>query len=398
MIKKLVKNLSMPKGFSKPMHAALLLLNIFGVFMVISANMTSRTTNRQLFLYGGKELVFVMIAYVMMTTMAMNFGLKKFKKHFVKITVIMIGSLLATLLFPAVGGDTKAWIRIGGFMTIQPSEFAKLFVMLLMASTIADKAKQTKNMKAYQILDFPWLIVATIAFIVMILQYDLGSSVIIVTIAYFCTLIPSNSKLTRTQNYMMLVFVFGVICVWFFTTPTGIEVIKKLHLPSFMLGRFQTSANPFIDIKNKSYQNYNALIGFYQGGLFGRGFGNSISKYGYLPEAQTDFILTIIVEELGLFGFLIVLIGYGVVVWQLLSYAFKVDKESDKMILIGMCVYLSLHFIFNVGGGTAMIPLTGVPLLLLSAGGSSRIAFMLGMGIAQNVIARHRTSKSGDLV
>ena len=125
----------------------------------------------------------------------------------------------------------------------------------------------------------------------------------------------------------------------------------------------------------------------------GKGFGNSLNKYGYIPEAQTDFILSIVVEEFGILGFTVIFIFYSMIFVKLIQFALKASKEFDKIVLIGTLSYIVVHFIFNVGGLTALLPLTGVPLLFLSAGGSSRMAIMLAIGISQSIIVRIRRTE-----
>ena len=111
-------------------------------------------------------------------------------------------------------------------------------------------------------------------------------------------------------------------------------------------------------------------------------------------SAESDSILAIIVEELGIiFGFLPIVVLYSLIFYQLMKYTFLVKSEKDKAILVGTLAYFFIHFLLNVGGVTALIPLTGVPLLFISAGGSSRLAVMIAIGLSQNVIARYHQSQ-----
>ena len=137
------------------------------------------------------------------------------------------------------------------------------------------------------------------------------------------------------------------------------------------------------------------MAAFVSGGLFGVGYGKGFLKFSFIFASESDSILAIIVEELGfVFGFMPIVILYGIIIFQLMKYTFLVKSEKDKAILVGTIAYIFIHFLFNVGGVTAFIPLTGVPLLFISAGGSSRMAIMLAIGLSQNVIARHNHSGS----
>ena len=133
-----------------------------------------------------------------------------------------------------------------------------------------------------------------------------------------------------------------------------------------------------------------SMVSFANGGWFGLGYGNSIHKYMNFPNPSNDFILPVIVEELGIVGFILFLIGYSVMLYPLVKYSFKVKYKSSKMVLLGVFLYFIVHFILNVGGVSGLIPLTGVPLLMVSSGGSSLIASLAGLGLAQSELLRNK--------
>ena len=144
-----------------------------------------------------------------------------------------------------------------------------------------------------------------------------------------------------------------------------------------------------MDQYGSGYQLVNGLVSFASGGWFGVGFGNSVRKYTDFPAANTDFILAIVVEELGFVGFLLLMTAYAVIIFRLLFFAMKIKNEQARIILVGTAMYFLVHIIFNVGGVTGFIPLTGVPLLMISSGGSSTLSIMMCVGIAQGVIAAY---------
>ena len=160
-------------------------------------------------------------------------------------------------------------------------------------------------------------------------------------------------------------------------------------LKPHQLGRITTWLNPLLDEKGDGWQLVNALVAFSNGGLFGQGFGASRQKYGYIPESHNDFIVAIIYEELGLVGFLLFLIPYCIIIYKMFHYGMKVKETKSKLILYGVGLYFFTHLLVNVGGVSGLIPMTGVPLLLISSGGSSTWAAMIGIGIAQSIIAKY---------
>ena len=388
LLKKL--NLKMPYGYSLSIHLSAIVLNLFGFFMIISASMNRGVNTKTLSFTAGKELVFLLVSYYLMVLFAKNFKMSFFKKHFKTILLITIVALLATLFSEEVNG-AQAWIRFKS-ITIQPSEFAKVFMILTTALYLGDR-KEIQSKAWYEYILAPTLILLLIVFIIAKLQSDFGSAVVLLAVTFVCYLIPSNPKIKKMQGWMTGLFVVGLILLALLSNPLVLEMISKLPIPPYMVSRFVSSADPLHDKGGDSWQIYNGLVAFIQGGFFGKGFAQSINKYGYIPEAHTDFILAIIVEELGMIGFLVIFVGYSLIIFNMMKYALRVKTEQDKIILIGITSYLVIHFIFNVGGITALIPLTGVPLLLISAGGSSRMAVMIAIGIAQATISKYNQAE-----
>ena len=390
MIKKIF-SLKMPKGYSLGIHISVLALNLFGFLMVLSANMGIDADSKKLLFVSVKEIIFIITSYFIMTAASRMFRPKWFKDNFHFLLIGMFVLLLLPLAFGDVNG-ARAWIRLGGF-TIQPSEFAKVFIILTIALFFGDVPAK-KNLTWFDYVKKPLTYVGAMFIIIAILQSDFGSAVIFLFISFFSFIIVKNPKLNRFQMVLFALFLFGIGIIIFADTPKGIAFFTKMpFIQPYMLKRFQTSANPLFNRTDAGFQVFNGLVALMQGGFMGKGFGNSLNKYGYIPEAQTDFILSIVVEEFGILGFTVIFIFYSMIFVKLIQFALKASKEFDKIVLIGTLSYIVVHFIFNVGGLTALLPLTGVPLLFLSAGGSSRMAIMLAIGISQSIIVRIRRTE-----
>lgn len=371
-------------------------LAIFGLVMAVSASMTSAdNSSRLLIVQTAKQFVYFIISYIGMVLASKYFSFKKLKPLIMPLSIAMTLLLLFTLFFDPVNG-AQAWIRLPLVVmefTIQPSEFAKVSTILLVAMYVGDVSRNTKR-SAKEILSPVFLIIAIQAFIILFLQDDLGSAIVLMAIAVFTLLIPSHPKIRLAQNIGLILLTIGIVAAGFLLTDRGLALIASTNLlKNYQLARFTDYANPFLNITGSGYQLAGSLVAFSRGSIFGQGLGQSIQKYGYLPEARTDFILSLIAEELGFIGVMAVMVLYGLLIWRLLYYAVKVVSEKDKIVLVGTVAYLFVHFIFNVGGITATIPLTGVPLLLLSSGGSSTMAIMLAIGLSQNVISRYNSTK-----
>lgn len=383
-------SLRMPKGYNKSMHIAMILLSFFGSIMVISANINHSSTPMSLVIVAIRQVGFFLIGYVAMVILARYWSWDFIKKHMTLIAFFTIGLLITPLFFPSRSG-AWAWIEIPGInATIQPSEFAKITMIAILAVFLGDI--RSKRVTLAEMMTTPSMFAVIAILIVIIFQRDLGSGVILFALAWILILIPSAPQLRKTQWAMMIAFIIGVLGLLFLISKPGIVFIESLGLPEYMVNRFRAMADPFADTRNIGYQLYNSLVAFVKGNWLGVGIGNSIQKFGYLPVAQSDYILAIIVEETGFIGFVSLFVGYSVLIGHLIVQSLTVRSERGKMVLFGTALYLLLHFILNVGGVTSLIPLTGVPLLLISAGGSSQMAIMMALGICQNIIATENVS------
>lgn len=379
-------SLRMPKGYSKSIHATVLILSVIGAVMSTSAGMNQNATVNTIIISFIKQVIFIVVGYFLMVYSARYGKLRLIQKTIFYVAVATTVLLLLPLGFPAIGG-AKAWIILPVVrMTIQPSEFAKVVIILLFASYLGDV--QTKTKSASQIVKIPMGFLLAYTFIIVVLQSDLGSGFILFVLGWFLLLIPSIPRLKPFKIGLSLLTLTGFGIIFWLLSPSGLKFVGNLPLSSYQLSRFTDMANPFINRYDSSFQLFNSLIAFTKGNWFGIGLGKSVQKLGYLPVADSDYILPIIVEEVGIFGFVAILVGYVVILFSMLSKAMKVNSEKGKMIVFGVALMLMLHFILNVGGVSATIPLTGVPLLMISAGGSSLLAIMIAIGFAQGVIAR----------
>ena len=292
----------------------------------------------------------------------------------------MIGLFAARFLFEPVNG-AYAWIRFSSF-TIQPSEFCKVFIILLGAKYLGYNHKD--NIKCFKIF-----IVASIMYVLFIMfgQHDLGSAVVLAIIAYCICLIPDYPELKKIQRWMIIgmIAIIGLMIV-LMSPPVTNFLIK--YKDNYMVARFLAAANPFMFQYNQGYHLIMSLVSFAQGGLLGLHYGNSIHKYMNFPNPSSDFILPILVEELGIVGFVGFLVIYGCILVPLIYYSLKIKTTITKIVLLGTFLYFAVHFILNVGGVSGFIPLTGVPLLLLSAGGSSIMSCMIALGLSQSEIEK----------
>ncbi|MBP3399180.1 MAG: FtsW/RodA/SpoVE family cell cycle protein, partial [Erysipelotrichaceae bacterium] len=339
----------LPAGYDRPIHIALIALTIFGLIMSTSASMgTDAADYIGLIFTVVKQLVFVAAGYVAMLILSHIFTFKLCRKYLKEIVIFTLIALLACLVFRSVGG-AKAWIRIpigSRELTIQPSEFAKISIMVIMATFLGDIENQHVSFE--ELVKRPMGFVLLFVFIVVVLQSDLGSGVVMTAIAAVCFLIPKHKALSQWQyRIILMILVALALVILVLGTPIR-NVLFNPDSSNYMIRRFTAAFNPFTDKYGSGFQLIKGLISFASGGLTGVGIGASIQKYTNFPAASTDYVLAIIVEETGILGFIAVFAGYMLIIMRLFNYAKKIESERAKMVLIGTAFYLFVHFVFNV--------------------------------------------------
>ena len=384
--------LLMPSGYDIWIHLGIIGLVIYGTIMVGSASMGIATgDSRYLAFTIAKQIIFVTAGYLLMTRFANGFTLKFLKsKSFPSLVFVTYGLLLLCLAFVPTG-NAHAWLRfgIGGFeVTIQPSEFSKIVAIMIVAAYCGDVKKDFNNW--WDMCQVPILLTSVIFIIVLAVQSDFGSALVIFLVTNVCFLIPEHHNMRNFQRVLKILFWLAVLFAIYLLSPSGEHLIQGMNfLQDYQKNRFLTAINPFADQYGTGYQLINGLVSFATGGWFGVGFGGSFRKYTRFPAANTDYILAIVVEELGYFGFLALMALYCLIIFRLLRHAMRIKSERARIILVGTATYLLVHMFFNIGGVTGLVPLTGIPLLMISAGGSSTMSFVLAVGISQAVISAH---------
>ena len=384
-------SLRLPKGRDISIQLAMIGLMLIGLIMSGSAAMTNDVILFNLLITLIKQLFFLFLGYLGYALLARYFSMAFIRRHYLSIMVLSVIAVIVPLFFKEING-AKAWIPIPlPFIqtSIQPSEFIKIICILILAVYLGDVKKEKVTLG--ELLKIPLFFVVSMVLIIVGLQSDLGSAVVLLGICVLVFLVASHPILRPWQWLTLLMMIFVLIGVGLLLTPHGLSFLRGLGIPNYMVNRFENTIDPFVNRYGTGYQLVSSLMAFVKGDWRGVGFGKSLQKYGYLPAAQTDFILAVIAEEAGFLGVLVVTGLTLFIVLRLMIHAFRAPLDSSKMIISGIAYYLLLHFILNVGGVTALIPLTGVPLLLISSGGSSTLSILFALGIAQRLISQEKT-------
>lgn len=370
----------------------MIMLMVFGSVMVISTNLGSTIgQTRSLYTVLIKQLAFCFLGWEAgMVAISRYFHYKRAAV----IQPILSAMYIVVLLYTAAAGTdvngSKAWISFGSLFTLQPSEFGKpLLVMTLALSTGQLHKLPEERRTFFKVYAWPVLLMLISILFVGGLQKDFGSLIITLGIGLVGMLVPSYKTFDRWQRLIawgfmavMLLLVFGV-----YFSDTFVTLFRNVPLIRHIAVRIENMRNPYLSIHNEGYQPANALYAIADGGLLGQGLGSSVRKYGFLTQAESDYILAIVIEETGIIGLGIILLGYGILLWRLLHWAMVASHTSDKVLFTCSAAYLILHFFINMGGVSTLIPMTGVPLLFISAGGSALIAICITMGMVQSRVA-----------
>lgn len=339
-----------------------------------------------------KQGVFLILSVFLIWLMDKSFGWDKYGFLEWPILMIYIGLMFFTAFMGTENMGSRAWIMVGSF-SFQPSELGKVLIILSVAYAVYDAKRHGRAREGFWEMFKVPLIFSFANAAALFLQKDFGSMTIFLGIGLICMLVPNFPGLRRTQHRLKMAVlalaVTGTLAMAFSSQLT--TYMASVPGISHIAVRIENMKDPYRDIYNDGYQPANSLYGIGDAGVMGKGLGNSARKYGYLTQAESDYIFAITIEETGLIGLVLICFFYGVIVWRLFYYAFRTNRISDKVILCGTAAYLLLHFIINIGGVGGLIPMTGVPLLFISGGGSALISLSLMIGIALNCIARINT-------
>ena len=294
----------------------------------------------------------------------------------------IIGILIAVLTYGEIKGGAASWIDIGPF-TFQPSEFAKIIMIVWMAS-FYDINKNKLDKYSVSLFPFIW---AAVIMVLLMLQPDLGTAIIFGGIVGFIFMIvPIDLKIKyRTVLIVIGVAIIGVITI----IGKGGNLFFEHQIERFNFTN-PCSEEKFYDQGN---QVCNGYIAINNGGLFGQGLGNSTQKYLYLPDSHTDFIFPIVIEEMGLLFGIFVLLLYIFLLARIIIVAHDSTNNRNAIMCYGVGFYIFLHIVINLMGVLGLMPMTGVPLPFLSYGGSFTICLVVALTIVQRVAIENNTKK-----
>ena len=276
--------------------------------------------------------------------------------------------LLVGVLFPHIGtmeGGARRWYDVG-IVSFEPSEFVKIAIIIFLAKLLADREDAAQDFSA---IGFPALFWVGACFMLVLRQPDLGTATLFLTIA-FVMLFAGG---TRLRHLAMGAAV---------AVPS---LLAFVFASAYRRERFMAFLHPWQDPQGKGYHIVQSLYGLGSGGLFGVGLGQSRQKFGYLPEQYTDFIYSVLGEELGFIGAAAVLVLFLLFAYRGLLIAMRSEDRFGFFLAIGITTAIALQAFINIGVVTSVWPVTGVPLPFISYGGSSLVMSLFGVGILASI-------------
>lgn len=344
----------------------LILLGI-GLVMILSTSYIIAGEDRDdPFFFMRRQAIWILLGLVGMFLFS-RFNYQKLRR-LSPLLILLNFALLAAVYIPGVGvtvNEAQRWIGVGG-VTVQPSEFSKLAIIIFSAAFFSSKNIRVQN---FWSSSFVPLAIMGISFLLILGQPDLGTALIIAmgtVLLIFIGGTPLKHLAGLAAGALPLVFYFMIN-----------EPYRLKRLTSFL--------NPWADPLSSGYQVIQSLYALGPGGIFGVGLGRSRQKLYYLPEPHNDFIFAVIGEELGFVGTVAVLLLFFILLWRGLKIALMAPDSFGSLLAAGITAMIGIQVLINIGVVTGSLPVTGLNLPLVSAGGSSLFFNLCGLGILLNI-------------
>ena len=354
----------MSKKYDKLLLLAVIAIIIFGIIMIYSASsIWAEYKYQDPFKFVKAQSALGLLCIFIISKLDINILYKK-----ANLILLICFILLVLVLIPGIGSirnGSRSWFGIGS-LGIQPSEFAKLGLIIYVAKYLANNRKIIKDVKKGVL---PILLVIGVFFVLIMLEPDFGTAMVIVL------------------TLVVMIFISGVKLSFFIKVGLLglLGIVGLIIIAPYRMERIVSFLNPWVDPLGSGYQIIQSLYAIGPGGLLGQGFLNSHQKQFYLPEPQTDFIFSIISEEFGFLGILIVTSFIAFIFYRIIKIALKENNLFKKYLAFGLGFGIIIQSLLNITVVIGLIPVTGVTLPFLSYGGSSLLISMISIGIILNI-------------
>ncbi|MCX6754429.1 MAG: rod shape-determining protein RodA [Candidatus Nomurabacteria bacterium] len=350
------------------------MIPVLGAGLITMKSFTEDTS------FFSHQLIWIAISFGFLFLFSfIDFRFLKRTDILVSLFAIFSGLLMMLFVFGHISKGAQSWFSIGGF-SFQPSDMMKLVVILMLSKYFSRRHIEIGNFKHIFISG----LYAFIPFLLVFLQPDFGSAIIIFFIWFGMTLVSGISK--RHLLVVMSVMLVSFIFLWGF----AFKQYQKERVINFI--------QPLSNIHGTGYNVYQSTIAVGSGQIFGKGVGfGTQSRLNFLPEYQTDFIFAAFSEEWGFVGVMILFVLLGLIVWRILHIALLGTTNFEILYGLGLAIYFMTHFIINIGMNMGIMPVTGITLPFMSYGGSHLLTEFVALGILMGMNRYGRVAHRDDM-
>ncbi|OGF22598.1 rod shape-determining protein RodA [Candidatus Falkowbacteria bacterium RBG_13_39_14] len=342
-----------------------------GLMSIYGISLGSGETNLLSF---RKQIIFAVCGIILVFIIS-SFDYKALKTYAVWVYGASTALLLGVLALGKIVRGTKGWFELYG-LRFQPVELAKIFLIIILAKYFSGKIYETKKFSHIAVSG----VIALLSILPTMLQPDLGSAAILFFIWLGMLLLFGAKK-----RYLIAIFAILISAAAF----------SFAALKNYQKDRIYTFLDPSRDPLGKGYNITQSLIAIGSGRLKGKGLGSGTqTQLKFLPETKTDFIFSVIAEEMGFGIIILIFIGWIILLYRLLRLAKLSSNSFAAFLTLGISIFLFVHFFVNVGVSTGILPVTGIPLPFMSYGGSFLITCLISIGIIESIALRTKSSAS----
>lgn len=354
-----------------------ILLVIIGTLSIVSASSRETVSRYDYSIYHFFERHLGVLGLSLVASIIILLIPTRYYKIIVPAGFILVGCLIFSLfLIDNIKRGSGAWLEQGG----QPSEVAKPFIIAMLALIFDYYYKKMKKKQDFNWWSFFGLfcLIGLMLPVVTLVQGDMGTAILTVGISGIMLLSSPVSKDIKKNCIIGCLILSIAGCL-------GLYAVRGRVFTEEQVERLTEFINPCSKYEDSGYQICNGFIAMNDGGLTGLGIGKSRQKYSYIPDPHTDSIFAVVIEETGLLFGLFILFLYLLMISRILNASMRTKNIRNRYIAFGIAAYLFLHIVFNLGGLLAILPLTGVPLPLITYGGSFTLSFLCSLAVVQRI-------------
>lgn len=356
------------KKFDPLLFYSVISLALIGLVMVLSSSsyLGSISYNDSFYFFKRQSVFFLIGLLIMFLVSKINYKAYNNQEFILLMGAVVV--IFLFMLFTPMGktvNNATRWLQIGPFPRFSPSELAKIYLVFFYAWWINKNFSYFTSLKGFLLSFIPMLLVFTL----IINQPDLSTAGIIVIVTLI-TYFQAGAKMRHVLSLIGL----GILSAWYFVVSS-----------EYRMNRITSVWRPFENQLDEGYQVVKSLFALGSGGFWGLGIGNSRQKYLHLPERHTDFIFSIMGEEIGFIGLIFVLFLFSMVFWRGYYIAIKADTFFGKILALGITNMLLVQTSINILVAAGLFPTTGITLPLISYGGTSLVITMAAIGVLLNI-------------